>query len=113
MTPDMSVPAQPDLGAPIAYTICIDARQDGTFTVEMETGPHEKMESAGGEPGGEAGGEMAGDMGGPPASEPEILDTFEEALKAAVRIHQANPVENSPQANFSAGFEGENMKGYA
>ncbi len=109
MTPHLSASTPPEMSAPtespespVAYTICIDARHDGTFTVEKETGPHEQMESP----------EMGGDMGGPPQAEPEILETFEDALKAAVRIHQANPVENSPQANFAAGFEGENMKGY-
>ena len=73
------------------YTICVDVRPDGTFSVHKEAaGERGPMPGdAGAAPADDEGGEMAGEQ----VEETESIDNIEGALKAVYGIYQENPPE--------------------
>ena len=98
-------PAPPDDTA--GYTICIDCKPDGTYAVHKEPLETPEAETSEGAP-----AETAPTPGSPSETAPVTVDSFEEALKAAVRIQQANPMDQSYNSQMSAGFQSQNMKPY-
>lgn len=44
--------------------------------------------------------------------EEQTVPNQEEALKAAIKLDRAKPLEANPHADFSAGFQSQNMKAY-
>ena len=86
------------------YTLCIDVKPDGTFHVAKEPleGPGE--EAAEGQPGGEGGTPTPPMDGSGGEEEGEDVDTFEDALKCALRLYRDNPISNNPEAQFTAGY---------
>lgn len=44
--------------------------------------------------------------------EGQSVPNLEEALKAAIKLDRAKPLEANPHADFSAGFQSQNMKAY-
>ncbi|MBI4001398.1 MAG: hypothetical protein HY348_06415 [Nitrospira defluvii] len=72
------------------YKICIRVNADGTFSVYKEDVAEGMKE---GEPAAQ------GEAGAP-------ISDFGDALRAAMQIFKENPVGDSEQASFDAGFQG-------
>ena len=70
------------------YEICLCVYADGTFAVHKDPLESPSQEQAEGE-----GNESE-----------QHVTSFEDALKAAVQIYKANPVQASEQASFESGF---------
>lgn len=73
-----------------AYRICLDHHPDGTWTVEKAPFPSDPNTREGG-------------YEQQPGAEP--IDTFEDALRAAVRIYKDSSSDGTDQSEFQAGYD--------